>query len=233
MNRGAGMHRGQSGDWRDHVRRGVRAVVTNAAPFARRGVRAVAIGATSLALGAGLSAAQAAWDAPLLVPPAAPDGLGIFLMGVDDGGLGVAALYRSPLWNYGVRAGIAEASRDGGVSIFGGVDYGARLARATPDFPVDVDWVVGAGLSFHDNVRISVPLGLTAGRSLPADGAVFTPYITPRVVFDAFIGGDRPRSSALGLAVDIGLDVDAVPGFLIRFGATLGRRDAVALGLHF
>jgi hypothetical protein len=182
---------------------------------------------------AGPARAQAAWDSPMLLPPIPNAGFGVFLMDAEGGGVGVLGLYRSSLWNYGLRAGIAESGRENRISVFGGVDYSGPITRETPDFPLNVDWVFGAGLSFDERVRVSLPLGLTTGRSFVGEGAVFTPYATPRIVLDGYIGGEGERRSALELAVDIGLDLDVVQGFLIRFGASLGRRNAVALGLFF
>jgi hypothetical protein len=194
----------------------------------------VGAGLLFLALPAG-AAAQPAWDSPLLLSPQTPDGLGVFLIDTGGGGIGVMAMYRSPIWNYGLRAGLAESGRDGGIGVFGGVDYSGRFTRATEEFPLDVDWVFGVGLSVDDNVRVSLPLGLTTGYVFRADNVTFTPYGTPRIVFDGLIGrGENSgRSSALELAVDLGLDIDIGAAFLIRFGVTLGRREAVALGLHF
>jgi hypothetical protein len=179
--------------------------------------------------------AQAAWDSPMLLPPQPVDGFGIFLMDAAGGGLGVMALYRSPVWNYGLRGGIAESPRDN-ISVFAGVDYSGYITRASPDFPLDVDWVFGAGASVDGNVRISIPLGLTTGHTFRGEGATFTPYATPRVVFDALLGDRDPpptRRTRLDVVVDLGLDLDITRAFLIRFGATIGRRDAVALGLFF
>jgi hypothetical protein len=187
-----------------------------------------------LGIGAGQGSAQAAWDSPLLLPPLARDGIGVFVMDAEGGGIGLMALYRSPIWNYGLRAGIAESGRDNRISVFGGIDYAGTITRATPDFPLDVEWVFGAGLSFDETIRVSVPVGLTTGHAFRADGATFTPYATPRIVFDGYIGGERPgRRNALELAVDLGLDMELAAGFTVRFGATIGRREAVALGIHF
>jgi hypothetical protein len=190
--------------------------------------------AIAFAGGAGQGVAQPAWDSPMLLPPVAREGTGVFLMDAAGGGIGLMGLYRSPLWNYGLRAGVVDSNRRDRIAVFAGIDYNGLVTRATRDFPLDVDWVFGAGLSFDDNIRVSIPLGLTTGYSFRGDGVVFSPYGTPRIVLDAFLGsGDRDRRSALSLGVDLGLDVDLGTGFLIRFGATVGRGEAVALGIFF
>ncbi|MEX1184851.1 MAG: hypothetical protein WEF86_16715 [Gemmatimonadota bacterium] len=184
--------------------------------------------------------AQAAWDSPLLLPPRPADGLGIFLTDMHGGGLGVLASWRSPIWNYGLRAGIAEGAGDDDLSIFGGVDYSGPINAATADFPIDIDWVLGAGLGVGDGVRVSFPLGLTGGHTFRGNSASFAPYITPRVVLDAWFGGDEGGQDAdLDFAVDLGLDLNItggggpLAGTTIRFGASLGNREAVGIGLVF
>jgi len=193
--------------------------------------------AALLLLPAGPAAAQIAWDAPWLVPPGPRPGFGIFLMDVYGGGLGVMGSWRSPTGRYGLRGGIAEDPRDdlGG---FGGVDFSGPITRASYDFPLDVDWVFGAGLGVADWVRVSVPFGINLGHTFRDGGAAFTPYITPRVVFDALFRGNNDErgddsEADLDFAADIGLDLRFPrTGFLVRFGGTLGR-DAVAVGLVF
>lgn len=184
------------------------------------------------------ASAQTAWDAPLLLPPRPQPGLGIFLADMEGGGLGVLGTWRSSTYNYGLRFGIAEGSGDEDLAVFGGVDYLGTINTASSDFPLDIDWVLGAGASISDGVRLSAPLGLTVGHSFQAEDARFIPYVTPRVILDAFFGnGDSELD--LGLAVDIGLDVRLMrgggpfAGRSIRFGASLGDRDALALGVVF
>jgi hypothetical protein len=201
------------------------------------GSKTMLLAASLLLLPGGHAAAQIAWDAPWLVPPGPGSGFGIYLMDVHGGGLGVMGAWRSPTGRYGLRGGLAEVPRDdlGG---FGGIDFSGPITRANYDFPLDVDWVFGAGLGVGDRVRLSVPFGLNLGHTFRDAGAAFTPYITPRVIFDArFDDDDNGRgddsNADLEFAADIGLDLRFPrAGFLIRFGGTLGR-DAVAVGLVF
>lgn len=197
----------------------------------------------SILIAAGMSlpsalSAQTAWDAPLLLPPRPQPGLGIFLADMEAGGLGILGTWRSSTYNYGLRFGISEGSGDEDLAVFGGVDYLGTINTASSDFPLDVDWVFGAGASISDGVRLAAPLGLTVGHSFQSEDARFIPYLTPRVILDAFFGnGDSELD--LGFAVDIGLDVrlmssgGPLAGRSIRFGASLGDRDALALGLVF
>ncbi len=176
---------------------------------------------------------QVAWDSPFLTPPRAPSGFGLYLIDPAGGDLGVMAAWRSPSLNFGIRGGIAEDNTPGDdLAFFGGVDFDGAITRATADFPLDVDWVAGIGLGIGDDALISVPVGLSLGHAFRGDGVVFTPYVTPRVVLDAFIGdGDGSDDVDLDLAFDLGLDLRFTRTFGVRFGATLGDREAVAIGV--
>lgn len=187
--------------------------------------------------------AQTAWDAPMLLPPRAPDGLGIFLTDMHRGGIGLLGTWQAPGWNYGLRAGISEGPGGSDLAIFGGVDYAGIVNRASADFPVDIDWIFGAGMAISDGARVSFPLGLTMGHSFQGEGARFTPYLTPRVVLDAYFGRERTEGrnhgAGLGLAVDLGLDMTLAAGSgpfagtTVRFGLSLGDRAALGLGVVF
>jgi hypothetical protein len=185
--------------------------------------------------------AQIAWDSPMLLPPNVQPGVGIYIIDVEGGDVGAFLDWRSPGWNFGVRVGVADGGRGDDIGIFGGIDMNGPLARETADFPLEIDWVFGAGIGLDDGVRISIPLGLSVGHRFQNENATFLPYATPRVVLDAFLGDDdRPRDEddddndlRFEVALDLGLDLRVTQNFLIRFGATVGDRDGVALGLVF
>lgn len=187
--------------------------------------------------------AQIAWDSPMLLPPDVQPGVGIYIIDVEGGDVGAMLDWRSPTWNFGVRVGVADGGRGDDIGIFGGIDMNGPLVRETADFPLEIDWVFGAGIGIDDDVRISLPLGLTVGHRFQNENATFLPYATPRVVLDAFLGDDRPRRGEdednddddlrFDVALDLGLDLRVTPNFIIRFGATVGDRDGVALGLVF
>jgi hypothetical protein len=200
------------------------------------------IAAVAVMLGASGASAQTAWDAPLLLPPRPADGFGVFLADMHGGGVGLLGMWRSSTWNYGLRAAISEGSGGDGIALSGGVDYSGTVNRASDDFPLDIDWVFGAGLAIDDGVvegvRVSVPLGLSAAHSFQAESARFTPFVTPRVMLDAFFNTGTERDDLeLGIAADLGLDLTFASGggpfngMTIRFAATLGDREAIAIGL--
>jgi hypothetical protein len=184
--------------------------------------------------------AQIAWDTPMLLPPGPADDFGIYLIDLHHGGVGAMGTWRSAVYNFGLRAGIAERDGEGGIGVFGGVDYNGLVTRSTDEFPLDVDWILGAGIGVGDHVRVSAPVGLTGGHSFEASGATFTPYASPRVVLDAFFGSSAERNLGLDFAVDLGLDLrigmntgGILGGSTIRFGGTIGNRTGVALGVVF
>lgn len=184
-------------------------------------------------LGPGAAAAQVAWDSPMLMPPAAAPGFGIFLLGPAGGDLGVLGTYRAPSWNFGIRGGIAEESGRDDIAVLAGLDFNGELTRSSTEFPLDVDWVFGAGFSVGDDFLLSFPLGLTVGHTFREDDVLFTPYATPRVVLDAFFGDNDNDRVDLDFAFDIGLDLRFTPDLAVRFGGTIGDRSAVAIGLVF
>ena len=185
--------------------------------------------------------AQVAWDSPFFVAPASPAGWGIYLVdAAKRGGIGVMTTWRASdaPGGLGFRIGLAEDRVDD-LSVFGGLDISGYLLRTSNEVPVNVAWVAGAGLGIGNAALLSFPFGVSVGRDFQADGVWFNPYITPRVVLDAWMGSDRPgrrdggSSLDLGLAVDLGMDVSFDPGWAIRFAGTLGDRGALGIGVSF
>ncbi len=186
------------------------------------------------------SAAQVAWDAPMLLAPGSPGGLGILLVeppgsglsGGSNAGVGVLGMWRrSPVpVGIGVRIGLAEDAFDD-VAVLAGLDVSGTLFTPTEELPVGFIWLLGAGISVGDEVLLSFPVGISAGGDLETDGVLFRPYATPRVSLDVWSGeGDHVD---LAVALDLGLDVGFDPGWLIRFAASFGDRQAIAVGLAF
>src|SRR5690606_34176441 len=96
------------------------------------------------------------------------------------------------------------------------------------------DWVVGAGIGVSDGAALSVPLGLIAGHTFRAEGALFTPYVSPRAVLDLLSGGDGPEDDTeadLERSGGVGVDLRRARDFRIRFGGPLGDREGVAVGV--
>jgi hypothetical protein len=175
--------------------------------------------------------AQVAWDGPLMVSPSTPAGWGLYLVDPAPGdGIGVMTTWRGG-GAYGFRLGIAEDGADD-IAVYGGVDLTGSLVRASQDFPLDLNWVLGAGLSTGDAVLLSFPAAISLGRDFDAEGVWFNPYIAPRVVLDAWLGGGDDDVN-LDLSFDLGVDIAFDPGWAIRFAASVGDRSALAVGFSF
>lgn len=184
------------------------------------------------------AAAQAAWDSPLLAAPLPVSGFGIHLMDPAGADLGVMGTYRGGPSGVELRLGLAERDRgrdrDDALSVFGGLETQALISRASTNFPLDFAWVAGAGIGAGDGGAIvSVPVGITLGRTLTGTGASFTPYGTPRLIVDGIFGDNRRDRLDLDLAVDLGLDLRFQQGWLVRVAGTVGDREALSIGLVF
>ncbi|MEX0935752.1 MAG: hypothetical protein WD013_02530 [Gemmatimonadota bacterium] len=194
--------------------------------------------------GAGSLRAQVAWDSPLLVSPDAPAGWGVYLVDPSPGSsIGFLTTWRSggPV---GYRLGLAEDAGED-LSVFGGFDYSGGLVRAGADIPFNIDWITGAGFAAGDAFVLSFPLGIAIGRAFQADAVLFNPYMSPRMILDAVLNRDDRDDHPpfrdgrgdgdlhLGLAVDLGVDISFDPGWAVRFGASLGDRSGIAIGLSF
>lgn len=190
--------------------------------------------ATAILLAAAMPArGQVAWDAPLMVAPNSPAGWGVYLVDPSPGsGIGVMSTFRgsSAPGGLGYRIGLAEGRGDD-LAVYGGIDVSGYLIRHSGDFPMDIAWVTGAGVSAGNDLLLSFPLAAVFGRDFQADGVWFNPYVGPRVNLDAWFG-DRD-GLRMRLSADLGVDISFDPGWAIRFAGSLGDRNAVAVGLSF
>lgn len=199
----------------------------------RKILMGLATGWVLLSITAPAAEAQVAWEAPLMVAVDTPAGWGVYLADPSPGGgIGVLSTWRprTAPGGLGYRLGIAE-DRGDDVSVYGGLDYSGLIVPATEEFPLNMAWVLGAGLGVGDDVLLSFPLALAFSRSIQADEVWFNPYIAPRVTLDAFFGDGSELD--LNLSADLGVDISFDPGWAIRFAGSLGSRDALAIGISF
>lgn len=181
--------------------------------------------------------AQIAWEAPLLVAPNSPAGVSLVLAEMEPGdGLAGMVAWRgqSAPGGVGLRGGLGEGDR-GDLAGFGGVDFSGWIRDGDQQFPLDIAWVTGVGLGAGNWVLISAPLGASFAYEVRGDDIWFNPYLTPYLIVDAALGDNRPSNRDdldLGIAVDIGADLAFSAGWAIRFAASLGDRQALAIGLH-
>lgn len=181
--------------------------------------------------------AQMAPDSPRMVSPRGPSGLGVYWLQPDvlpDDGNGVLATWAFPGLPDGLRLrGGAGRGYGDDEAAFGGLDYQTALARSRPGLPFDIDWQMGAGVGFGNHVLVSLPLGLSAGVEWTSGRVWLAPYVTTGVVADLHLGDDWDGEELeIDPALDFGLDLSLDPGrnFVIRAAASLGDRQAIAVG---
>jgi len=178
--------------------------------------------------------AQVVWDSPTLLPPRAQAGTGIFLIDAHRAGLGVLGTWRGTTYGTGLRLGIAEGRRND-IAVFGGLDFVSPLMAASPAFPLDLSWFAGVGAGYDEWAVLSVPFGLSIGRTFGAPDVRFTPYLAPKLIADVHLGRGPGNDNELdlNLDVDLGFDVRFQPGWALRLGAGLGSRSGLAIGIVF
>jgi len=191
--------------------------------------------AASLALAVATPAAgQIAWESPAILSPAAPAGVSVFLIDPAGGGLGAMIAYRRSAGPVGLGYRLSVAEEDGpgnsDVAVAGGFDVSGYLSRAVEGSDVDVIWWSGGGLGVGDETLVTIPLGLILGWS-GGDDVVLSPYGGGHLNLDIF-SGDGDNFDLSG-AVDLGIDLTFPSGWLVRFGVSVGDREALAIGLRF
>ena len=193
--------------------------------------RPVLVALLALALATPASA-QIAWESPPFISPIAPAGLSLFVLRADADRLGALATYRPEAGaaGLGYRFAITEENGpDEDVAIAGGIDVSGFLAQGIENAEVDVAWWSGIGASVGNETAVSIPLGIIVGWSGESDtGVVFSPYGGGHVALD-FVSGEGDDVDFSG-AIDIGGDIVLTSGWMIRFGASFGDREALALG---
>lgn len=193
--------------------------------------RSIVAALVALAFAAPASA-QIAWDSPPFISPVAPAGVSLFFLSAGGDRLGALATLRHEAGPVGLgyRLAVTEEVAPGDVVVAGGVDVSGFLARGIENAPIDVVWWSGLGVGVGNESVVSVPLGLVVGWTGESDsgGVIFSPYGGGHVSLDIASGeGDSVSFSG---AIDLGGDIVLRSGWLLRFGATFGDREALALG---
>jgi hypothetical protein len=176
---------------------------------------------------------QTAWDSPALMSPSQPSGFSLFLLEPAGGDLGAMFTLRhgaGPV-GLGYRASLAEESGpDGDLAVSGGIDVSGMLGRQIEGSELDIMWWAGGGMSVGSDWIISAPAGIMLGWSGSGDGVIFNPYFGAHLVMD-LTGNDGDALNLDGV-LDLGLDLVLSSGWMIRVGAGLGDREALAAGFR-
>lgn len=188
--------------------------------------------ATLIAVSPVMAAAQILWDAPPLVSHVAPSGLSLFLVSPQGGDLGGLVTFRHEAGPVGLGYRFAISDEGNGssdVAFAGGVDISGFLARAVEGSEIDVMWWSGAGIGVGQESVVSIPVGALIGWSGQGGDVILSPYGGGHITLDvSTVDQDNVR---LGGSFDLGLDVVLSSGWLVRFGGSIGDRDALALGV--
>lgn len=196
-----------------------------------RRIFAAALSAALLSTATPISA-QIAWDSPPLISHAAPAGLSLFLVDPVGGDLGGLATYRHQAGPVGLGYRFALAEENGpddDLAAAGGIDVSGFLAQDMDGSNVDALWWSGIGAGVGDELLVSVPLGVLFAWSGGSGDAVLSPYGGAHVALD-FISGPGDAADLSG-AIDLGIDVLLPSNWVVRFGASLGDREAIAIGV--
>jgi hypothetical protein len=156
----------------------------------------------------------------------------VFLMDPAGGDLGGLVTYRHAAGPVGLgyRLAIAEEQGpDGDLAVAAGFDVSGFLSRAVEGSEVDLMWWSGGGLGIGSETLVTIPLGLIVGWTGGTD-VTLSPYGGGHLNLDIWSGpGD---SLDLSGAVDLGIDLGFQSGWLVRFGVSIGDREALAIGLR-
>ena len=188
--------------------------------------------------------AQLAWETPRMLGPSSPGGLAVHWLQAETlpgDGEGVLVVWQPPGLPDGVflRGGAGTGAGDETAG-FGGVDVRSPIASARPGQPLDLAWIAGAGVGVGEYLLFTVPVGLTAGRNWASGSVWFSPYLGVGLALDyrrALDDEDAVPDDEFDVypTADLGVDLSLDPGrrFVIRAGASLGDRQAIALGAAF
>ena len=172
-----------------------------------------------------------AWDSPALISPVVPAGFSLFVInpaGGDLGALGTLRHAAGPV-GLGYRASISDLTDTTEIAISAGVDVSGMLARGVEGSEIDVMWWAGGGIGIGTETTFSAPLGIILGWSGSDGGVILSPYAGGHVVLD--VSSDANDNVALRGVFDMGLDLVLTSGWMLRVGASLGDREALALGI--
>lgn len=176
------------------------------------------------------SAAAQSWETPSFLGPRPGADLGIYLVDSDFGDLGVQGIWRqTDAMNLGLRLGFVDAPDD---AIQLGVETWGPVAVDSEEFPLDVAWTAGVGASINGLTTVTIPAGITIGKTFDVGTLPVQAYGHPRLALVAF---ENPVNDDLELELDaemdLGLDLFIGDGVTLRVGATLGDFDALGIGL--
>jgi len=191
-----------------------------------RGSRvALAVGTTLVASIAADRAGAQAWNYPSFQQPIIANREFNFAVAYGgDGGGDFLAQWREGLDDRNqieVEGGLVSPTHSNLRAILG-AQYAFQLTRETPDLPIDVLLTAGVFDAFGDGNFFRLPIGVSVGHRFPfGRGLAVTPYVHPRLSFDASNCCDK-----VGLEFDLGANLEVTPQLAVRISGTFGGSDA-------
>ncbi len=185
---------------------------------------------------------QIAWETPRMLGPNTEGGLSVHWLQAETlpgDGEAVMVVWQPPGLpdNVFLRGGAGTGAGDSSAG-FGGIDVRTPIAAARPGQPLDIAWIAGAGVGVGEYLLITVPVGLSAGRSWASGNVWFSPYVGVGVAMDyraTLDDEDAVPDQEFDVypTADIGVDLALDPArrFILRAAASLGDRQATALGI--
>lgn len=191
----------------------------------------VTVGLMAAAIAPASAAAQTAWDAPPMISHVVPAGVSLFLLSPSGGDLGGLVTFRHEAGPVGMgyRLSVTDENASDDLAIAAGVDISGFLARGVEGTPIDVMWWSGAGLGWGEDTVVSLPLGAVVGWSGQGGDVILSPYGGGHITLD--LSDVTDDNVGLEGSFDFGLDVVLSSGWLVRFGGSIGDRDALAIGV--
>lgn len=172
--------------------------------------------------------AQVPWDVPSFMGPQPGSDIGIYLADHEVGDLGIHGIWRTTGGpNLGLRLGFLE---DADIVQFGVETWGPIVLEGE-DFPLDLAWTLGGGVSVDGPTTVGIPLGLSIGHTFDSESVAIQVYGHPRM--ELFIWEHPVDDLELDLDAqfDLGADFFLDQGITLRVGASLGDYDALGFGV--
>lgn len=183
-------------------------------------------GAATLSTAAGANAQ--AWHYPAFQPPTIATREFNFAI-AGGGDYGTTGLFQwregiGPDTHLSLDVGFADPDySDAGFLIGGGL--GQRILRATQDTPIDVIFTGGLYGEFGMSQSfVRIPIGAVVGHRFPIEGSktAITPYVHPRVSFDACVSDCHGLGTKVKLNFDLGADFEVTQKLSLRGAILVG-----------
>jgi hypothetical protein len=172
--------------------------------------------------------AWAQWSAPSFLPPRPGDNIGVYLS--SAGNFGIQGIWRQHMnLNLGVRGGYLDSDVHGGVVV--AAESWGLLLQAGQGLPVDLSWTAGVGAVFNSGTWMEIPVGVSVGTTVALTPVTLQLYGHPRLALVLTAGDEQEDETELEGLFDLGMDVILAGGLRIRTGLTMGRFDALGVGV--